>query len=281
MLFSVLSFSSLSLSVRAAEQQADADAPTQDSTQVDARMLRQASPVLGYQMLSVAGQNIDAAYIEETFGVRHGAIVLFHDQGAQFESPGVITPLRHQLADSGWSTLTVALDLPAEPKVMLSTTLQTEGANVDEQATENATNTLPPVPNRQRVEAALAFLEAKSVERVLFLGQGQGGHLAIDMLATKTFPIAGLMMIGVSELERNDVFTTLDIPILEVYGSQDLDGVEKAIKHRKALMKGELEADHSIREVMGASHDYYGLEPMLITTVRSWLNATYIQRVFP
>ena len=280
MLYSFLVFLSLSFTVLAVEEGVEGAGPTQTTAesapqQTDARMVRQASPVLGYETLSVAGQEIDAAYIEETFGVRHGAIVFFHDQGAQLESPGVITPLRHQLADYGWSTLTVSLDLASTPQIMMSPNL------ADDKTTTIDTTDLPPVPNSQRVEAAMAFLNAKSIDRIIFLGEGEGGKLALEMLASNTFPIAGLIMVGVSELERNDIFATLEIPILEVYGSRDNEGVERAVKRRKAEMKRNLESDYTIREVMGANHDYYGLEPMLVTTVRSWLNANYIQRIFP
>jgi hypothetical protein len=47
-------------------------------------MVRQTSPVLGYQALSVAGQDIDSAYREETLGERHGVVVFFHDLGRSF-----------------------------------------------------------------------------------------------------------------------------------------------------------------------------------------------------
>jgi len=47
-------------------------------------MVRQTSPVLGYQALSVAGQDIDSAYSEETLGERHAVVVFFHDLGRSF-----------------------------------------------------------------------------------------------------------------------------------------------------------------------------------------------------
>ena len=299
MLYGLLGLSLLPLYVIAAEgdtenaEQADREA-TAVEEKPKANMMRQTSPVDGYQALSVAGQSIDATYLEETFGERHGAIVFFHDQGEQFESQGVITPLRHQLTEYGWSTLTLSLDLPFESKVMLSTSLNPEvealaeiapdddtAASKEDAATEEMANILQPVSNSERMEAAWAFLKAKNIERIVFLGHGKGGQVAIDMLASKTFSVAGLILVGVTEFDNNDDFSTLEIPVLDVYGSQDLDGVKKAIKQRKALMKRELETGHTIRKVIGANHVYYGLEPMLLMTVRSWLNAKYIKPVAP
>jgi dienelactone hydrolase len=286
MLYGLLSLSLLPLNVIAAVEDAEmAEQADAVETKPKTSMLRQTSPVVGYQALSVAGQAIDATYLEETFGERHGAIVFFHDQGEQFESPGVITPLRHQLAEYGWSTLTLSLDLPFEPKVMLSTSLNSEMTageqEIEEKAPEQTANVLPPVSNSERIEAAWAFLKAKDIDRVVFLGHGKGGDVALEILASKTFSVAGLILVGVTALDSNETFSALEMPILEVYGSQDLDGVKKAIKHRKALMKRDLETDHTIRKVIGANHVYYGLEPMLLMTVRSWLNAKYIKEAFP
>ena len=271
-------------------------------------MMRQISPVAGYQALSVAGQDIDAAYLEESLGERYGAIVLFHDQGEAFESNGVITPLRHQLAEHGWSTLTLTFDLPFEPNVMLSASLDKEAmsaegeetddvdasdeeAEAEAQETEDASgdvnddvidNTamkadLPPVPNLERIEAALAMLQAKGIKQVIFLGHGKGAEVAIDMLDSQTLPVAGLILVGLSDVDVDDDFKGLEIPVLEVYGTQDLPGVAMAIKQRKASMKRVAKPNYAVRQILGANHVFYGLEPMLLMTVRSWLKATFIE----
>ena len=269
-------------------------------------MMRQISPVAGYQALSVAGQDIDAAYLEESLGERHGAIVLFHDQGEAFESNGVITPLRHQLVEHGWSTLTLTFDLPFEPNVMLSVSLDkeamsAEGDETDDvdasdeeaetQAAEDASvdvnddvidnsamkADLPPVPNLERIEAALAMLQTKGIKQVIFLGHGKGAEVAIDLLDSQTLPVAGLILVGLSDVDVDDDFKGLEIPVLEVYGTQDLPGVAMAIKQRKSSMKRVAKPNYTIRQILGANHVFYGLEPMLLMTVRSWLKATFIE----
>ena len=269
-------------------------------------MMRQISPVAGYQALSVAGQDIDAAYLEESLGERHGAIVLFHDQGEAFESNGVITPLRHQLVEHGWSTLTLTFDLPFEPNVMLSVSLDkeamsAEGDETDDvdasdeeaetQAAEDASvdvnddvidnsamkADLPPVPNLERIEAALAMLQAKGIKQVIFLGHGNDAEVAIDLLDSQTLPVAGLILVGLSDVDVDDDFKGLEIPVLEVYGTQDLPGVAMAIKQRKASMNRVAKPNYAIRQILGANHVFYGLEPMLLMTVRSWLKATFIE----
>ena len=121
----------LPFSVIAANEDDSASSETEtlqtksDVSTPEESMLRQISPIYGFQALTVAGQEIDATYIEETFGKRHGAVVLLHDQNEQIDSSGVVTTLRHHLPDSGWSTLTVSLNFPFEPDILLSTSLET------------------------------------------------------------------------------------------------------------------------------------------------------------
>jgi hypothetical protein len=260
-------------------------------------MMRQISPVTGYQPLSVAGQNIDAAYMEENLGERHGAIVFFHDQGEAFESNGVITPLRHSLAEHGWSTLTLSFNLPFEPNVMLSASLEEKeassadgmsdseeqdeggsGAQATEETSGDVKTVLPPVPNLDRVEAGLAMLQAKGIDRVIFLGHGKGAELAIELLESQTFSVAGLILVGLPEIEVDDDFKGLEIPVLEVYGELGLLGVDKAVNQRRAIMKRVAKTNYDVRRILGANHVFYGLEPMLLMTVRSWLKATFVQQ---
>ena len=77
-------------------------------------MIRTQGVVGGYQPLTVAGQEIEATFLEETLGEEHGIIVFLHDQGDSFENKA-ITPLRHRLIEYGWSTLTIALNYPYLP----------------------------------------------------------------------------------------------------------------------------------------------------------------------
>jgi len=268
-----------------------------DESSAKTAMMRRTSPVQGYQALSVAGQNIDSAYLEETIGERHGVVVFFHDQGESFESNGVVTPLRHRLIDYGWSTLTLSFDMPFNTNVMLSASLDAKSeAGVEENETKNddeaqvesevdfaaenddtEKNDLPPVPNLERVEAALAMLQAKGFERVIFLGHGKGAEMAIDMMQSQTLPIEGLVLVNLPKIEITDDFKGIGIPVLEVYASQGLPGVEMAVKQRKAAMKREAKTNYAVRRVLGANHVFYGLEPMLLMTVKSWLNASFVK----
>jgi hypothetical protein len=276
-----------------------------DTQENDNIMIRQIQPITGFHILTVAGQDINATFLEETLGEPHGAIVLFHDQGEDLESRGIVTPLRYEMLQYGWSTLSVTLDYPFTPSILLaiepkidpSTASGSAPATSKDEATStetaSSTNTnlaitdevkkdeppvLPPITNKQRIEAAVEFLKAKDIKRIIFIGHGTGGIEAIDSLATIATPISALILVGTPSLANNDEFKTFEQPILDIYGDQDLEGVVAAVKDRKVVMKRSDNIQYTSREVIGANHVFYGLEPMLISTVRGWLHATFVKQ---
>lgn len=262
-----------------------------DADRSEESMLRQSSPIFGFQALTVAGQEIDATYIEETFGERHGAIVLLHDQGEQIDSSGLVTTLRHHLPDYGWSTLTLSLNMPFESNILLSSSLEkTTDENTDD-SSQQQTQTedksadseqavpkpLPPISNQQRIEAAVAFLQAKDIKQIIFIGHGAGGVLAVDVINSISVPIFGLIMVGTPALATDEDFINMGQPILDIYGSRDLARVFKAVKDRKIKMRREANTNYSDRRIDGADHDFNGLELILTSTIRGWLNTSYIE----
>jgi hypothetical protein len=136
---------------------------------------------------------------------------------------------------------------------------------------------LPPVPNLERVEAALAMLQAEGFERVIFLGYGKGDEMAINMMKSQTLPVEGLILIDMPRINISDDFKALEIPVLEIFASQGLLGVDKAVKQGKAAMKRGAKTNYPVRRTLGANHVFYGLEPMLLMTVKSWLNASFVK----
>ena len=289
------------LSLQAADE---TDEPNVETTEEDPNkgIVSQSSPIIGYQPLTVAGQLIEATYLEESLGERHGVIILLHDRSDHLEDQGVVTPLRHQMPKLGWSTLTIALEYPFEPAILLSPTLENtseagapgeittpeERVTKDEESTEEETLAgagdkkkapvaLPPISNQQRLEAAIAFLQEKQIERFIFIGHGAGGNLAVEILDKETTPIQALVLIDTPALTTNEVFKTMRHPILEIYGSNGVEGVDDAVQHRRVLMKREGSRHYATREIVGADHFFTGLQAELISTLRGWLRSTFLE----
>lgn len=277
------------------EESVDAATAVEQSSEVIDTSLRIAKHIEGFEILNVAGVDIEATYLEETLGEPHGAIIFFHDQGAQLESLGVITPLRHKMIEYGWSTLTLALDYPSPANILLSAAPEIsveEDSNEATASNEPAESTngeanednapveaLPPISNQQRIDSAIAFLHAKGITRILFLGHGAGGYLAVEILSELTEPISALILVGVPELSPviATAFNIMQQPILDVYGENDLDGVIQAVKKRKLMMKRAGNSLYSERKIIGADHLFYGLESTLSKTIKGRLNTIFIK----
>lgn len=276
----------LPLNIYAADEDSTAEAEM-TKTQIDksSGIVSQSSPIKGYQPLTVAGQEIEATYLEETLGERYGAIVFLHDHARELEDQGVVTPLRHQMPQYGWSTLTLALNYPFEPAILLSPTVEDASeAGSAEPATEEKEGDdeqqdkllLPPISNIQRLDAAIAFLRAKEIDRIIYVGHGTGGNLAVELLDTETTPIQALILVGTPKLKMNEVFKTFKHPILDLYGDNDLDGVAEAVQQRKVIMKRTGNGQYAIREISGADHFFTGLETILVNSLRGWLRSTFL-----
>ncbi|OUR63623.1 hypothetical protein A9Q79_09795 [Methylophaga sp. 42_25_T18] len=278
-------------------------------------MIRTQGELDGYQPLTVAGQEVEATFLEETSGEEHGIIVFFHDQGDAFENKG-ITPLRHSLPEYGWSTLTVALDYPYEAELYLhdpnavareqaigSENKAKEDAEVakdaakdkepawddeepeevpeveipEEGKTEEANvEKLPPVSNIERLEAVLSFIQAKNVERIVFVGHGKGGEKAVELLGQITTPISALVLIGTSKFASDEVWKTFEFPVLDIYGTNDFSHVASAVEHRKTIMRRIGSKNYESRKVIGADHVFYGLQPQLVSMIRRWLHRIFL-----
>ena len=268
-----------------------------DTSSPETIMLRHVSSVDGFQSITVVDKEIDATYIEETYGIQQGAIVLLHEQGDNIDSQSIITSLRHQLPEFGWSTLTLALDFPIESNIFLSvaheknasdaagdeeqgseTTVEPDQAAASESENDAEPESLPPISNLQRMEAALEFLKAKGTKRIVFLGHGAGGALAVELLGEITTPISALILLGTPALPTDDIFNPMRQPIFDVYGDNDIDGVAAGVKHRKTLMKRAKDNRYQARKVFGADHDFHGIQPILASIIRGWLNTTFVEK---
>ncbi|MFW5447182.1 MAG: DUF3530 family protein, partial [Methylophagaceae bacterium] len=203
----------------------------------------------------------------------------------ELEDQGVVTPLRHKMPQYGWSTLTVALDYPFEPAILLSTTVEnvSEAGSAEPAAEEKEGDDdkqekapLPPVSNIQRLDAAIAFLQTKEIDRIIYVGHGAGGDLAVELLDTETTPIQALILVGTPTLKMNEVFKTFKHPVLDLYGDNDLEGVAEAVRQRKVIMKRTGNSQYVAREVAGADHLFTGLQSTLVNSLRGWLKVTFI-----
>jgi pimeloyl-ACP methyl ester carboxylesterase len=191
-----------------------------------------------------------------------GTVVLIHGTGAHPDWPQVIQPLRSGLAENGWQSLSLQMPLPPEGADQdLQGQLIQEGAD--------------------RISAALNWLAEQGAGKVTLVSHSRGGADLLFYAADRQDDrIESLVVIGVSGTFTNvpDSMGTLQslskikLPVLDVYGGSDLQGVlDTAEARKKAALAGSF--GYQQTTVDGADHFFEGRDAELLALVIDWLKA--------
>ena len=190
-----------------------------------------------------------------------GGVLLLHGLGAHPDWPDVISPLRQELPEAGWATL--SLQLPIRPN----------DAEFEEY--------LPLFPAANaRISAGIQYLQQQGIRNIALIGHSLGAAMGAHFLAlpgpgaeqVRAFVGIGMNQHPGSAAHTPDSVAKIRIPVLDLYGSQDLDGVLASAPVRAAAATGN--AGYRRKEVPGADHFFRGLEASLVKQVGSWLSAT-------
>lgn len=170
--------------------------------------------------LNAAGEAFYCLWNHTTTGNALGAVLILHEEGHHLDWPLTINSLRVELADHGWSTLTVDLPNPTAGKISLRPTpiptpipeSNAEPKPNPEAAIDSADNKEPPQSDKPepenpadasaaqtkpeietvvgaRLNAALDYLHGAGQFNIVILGQGLGAARAavfINQLMTSS-----------------------------------------------------------------------------------------------
>ena len=200
-------------------------------------------------------------YTENTTEKTIGGAIILHGSGVHPNWDQVIRPLRSQLPDHGWSTLSVQLPV-----------LSNEAEYKDY------------IPLFQevapRINAAVKYLKSKGIQNIVIVAHSLGAGMAGYYMGNKPdSSIQALVAIGVSGvLYKSDKkvgyltsLKNITVPVLDIFGSNDLDIVldgqkEKAMTARKAGNKR-----YTQIKITGANHFFDSKDDVLVKRVRGWL----------
>lgn len=212
------------------------------------------------EWLEAGKQKFLAIYAENNTEKAQGAIILAHGTGVHPNWADVIYPLRTQLPDYGWQTLSIQLPI-----------LSNDAEYIDYAPLYDEA-----IP---RFRAAVAFLKEKGIANIVIIAHSQGSAMsAYYMAKTEKHDINAFIAIGMpggfSGDKRMDVLNSLKkitIPTFDLYGERDLEQVLAATKDKKNTAKKAGNKYYSQFEVAGANHFFVGKEEALVKRVRSWL----------
>ena len=212
------------------------------------------------EWLQVGNNKVLALFSEHTTEKATGAAIVLHGIGVHPNWDQIIRPVRSELPDHGWATLSVQLPV-----------LKNEAQAKDYQ---------PLFPEvKPRLDAAVNFLKKKGFNNIVIIAHSLGASMSAYYLADKPDPaIRGYIGIGISgrlyDGSNVDYLTSVEkitIPVLDIYGSNDLDSVLSTIKERA---KGATKAgnkNYTQVEIPGANHFFDNKNAVLIKRIRGWI----------
>ena len=202
-------------------------------------------------------------YTEASEGAGDRAVILLHGIGAHPDWPEIINPLRSELPEHGWSSLSIQMPI-----------LANDAALVDYAPLFDEVG--------DRVEAAKAFLREHGNRTIVLIGHSLGASMGATYLAANSdHDLDGLVAIGMSVIELDDRMNSalavekITVPVLDLYGSRDLDAVLNSAKARAAAARKSGNPAYRQTEVEGADHFFVGVEDDLTRRVYGWLKVHY------
>jgi predicted alpha/beta-hydrolase family hydrolase len=177
-------------------------------------------------------------------------VVVVHGLGVHPDW-GLINPLRSQLAEQGYATLSVQMPvLMAEMKADAYAPLFPEAA--------------------ERLATAVAFLRGKGLKKVAIVSHSLGSRMVNHFLNhAADARIDTWVSIGIpsGEYTRPETFGA---PVLDLYGEKDFPAVLEHAGQRAAAIRG-IRGSAQV-EVPGADHFFNGREGDLVRQVRLFLD---------
>jgi len=199
-------------------------------------------------------------YTENSTEKALGGVIVVHGTGVHPNWADVVYPLRTQLPDYGWHTLSIQMPvLPNEAKYADYAPLYDKLS--------------------ARFDAAVNFFKSKGVENIIIVAHSQGSAMSAYYMANKPeHEIRGFVAVGMSggyaKDERLNVLKSIakiTIPTFDLYGAGDLEQVLASTKDKMQTAKKAGNKYYTQLEVAGANHFFVGKEDMLVKRVRSWL----------
>ena len=188
------------------------------------------------------------------------AVIVMHGTGIHPDWTQVVQPLRVGLTEHNWSTLSIQMPIwPTEAEYPEYAPLYDEVG--------------------PRIDAAIKHLKDNGSKSIVLLGHSQGSAMTAYYLSTSKPDVKGFVAIGMGAFAddpRMDSIKALEkiqLPVLDLYGSDDLENIMASVGSRAAAAKKAGNKDYTQVKITG-NHFFDGEEDALVETVAEWLEKT-------
>jgi len=191
-----------------------------------------------------------------------GAVLIMHGRGFHPAWPEVVQPLRIILPESDWATLSIQMPV-----------LEKEAKYFDY---------VPLFPESyKRIQSAIKYLRDEGYEKVILLAHSCGAHMAMSYInqhgddALDAYISVGSGATDYKQPMMEEFpFAGMQVPVLDIYGSDDFPAVLRKAGERNNLIKQAGNAKSAQIVVEGADHYYKksGDVEKLVEEILAWLD---------
>ncbi|MDH5661251.1 MAG: alpha/beta hydrolase family protein [Gammaproteobacteria bacterium] len=213
------------------------------------------------EWLSVGKNKIFSIYTENTTEKALGGAIVLHGSGVHPNWDQVVRPLRSQLPDHGWSTLSLQLPvLSNEAEYKDYIPLFKEVA--------------------PRINAGVKFLKSKGIKNIVIvahsLGSGMAGYYMgnnpdSSIRAFVAVGVSGVMYKEDTGVSYLNALKKIKVPVLDIFGSNDLPQVLKGEKAKADTARKAGNKNYTQIKITGANHFFDNKDDELVKRVRGWL----------
>ena len=168
----------------------------------------------------------------------------------------MIRTLRTRLTENGWDTLSLLMPMAGR------------------QSPRDIYYSLKDI-SIYRISEAVKFFEKKNNINLGLVGHGMGANMAAQFqAATPLEGIRGIVMINADakHASTEEALKVIDVPILDLYGSQSHPRVQDtAVNRKRAISFTAGNLNFRQYRYLGADDDFRGLQDQLYLTIRAWL----------
>ena len=187
------------------------------------------------------------------------AVIVVHGIGVHPNWEQVVKPARVEMAASGWNTLSIQMP------VLKNEATATEYEPLFDEV-------------HGRFSAAIEYLRAKGIEKIVIVAHSLGAAMSSWYLANNdSSDISALVIIGMNAdngsmpVDTALALRRVEVPVLDIYGSEDLDSVLKTAARRASAAYAGGNSHYQQIKIEGADHFFEGQEEQLLKRIDGWL----------
>ena len=213
--------------------------------------------------LSTGKNKFLSFYMESDVSKPKGGVIIMHGRGYHPDWKDVAHPLRIGLPELGWHTLSIQMPVLAKDAKYY--------------------DYVPLFPESfPRIESAIKFLKEKNINNIVLIAHSCSVHMSMAWLEKtggKNINAYIGMGMGATDLKQymSKPFSLdkLNIPVLDIYGSNDYRAVTKAAPARLKMIRATGVSQSDQRIINNADHYFTDRGDDLLKEINNWLNTLH------